>query len=339
MNDIAMSVRQNLNFDVPRVNEAFFKVNLTVAERHLGFRASNFDEPDQFVRVASHADSAPSASSDRLHHYREVVPLGKSLRNRFALFARREDLGSGDTWNSGFRHDPAGDYLAAQIYNDLRRRSDENQACLRALLRKSRIFGKKTVTGVYCFSLAALRRLDDALDIQVIFPGAASDTNRFIGAHYVHRSLVGVFVDGDSLYPQFLGRTHYAYGDLASVGNQQLFEHLQARFRKVYSFESFEDWQSTGLYHREQKDFNERNGAEKGWTPGNGPHNAHAGPLCGWSQKPAWSIGHAGPFGRAARSAPLVCVLPAHEVALEGLDYDIDVPLGPVVIPEQILDA
>jgi hypothetical protein len=97
---------------------------------------------------------------------------------------------------------------------------------LRALLRKSRIFGKKTVTGMYRFSLAALRGLDDALDIQVIFPGAASDTNGFIGAHDVHRSLVGLFVDGDRLYPQFLGRTHYAYGDLAPVGNQQLFEHF-----------------------------------------------------------------------------------------------------------------
>jgi hypothetical protein len=57
------------------------------------------------------------------------------------------------------------------------------------------------------------------------------------------------------------------------------------------------------------------------------------------SKSPILSIGHAGPFGRATRAAPLVRILPAHEIALEGLYYGIDVPFGPVVIPEQFLDA
>ena len=134
--------------------------------------------------------------------------------------------------NSGFRHDPAGYYLAAHIDYDLGGRSDENETGFRALLRKSRVFGKKTVAGVYRFSLAALRRLYDALDIEVVSPGAASDTNGFIGAHDVHRRLVCLFVDGHSLYSKLLGGAHYADGDLAPVCNQQLFEHLLARFRK-----------------------------------------------------------------------------------------------------------
>ena len=42
---------------------------------------------------------------------------------------------------------------------------------------------------------------------------------------------------------------------------------------------------------------------------------------------------------QAACSIPLVRVLPAHQVALEGLYHGVSVPFGPVVVPEQIFDA
>lgn len=156
----------------------------------------------------------------------------KAVAISFSFIARREHLRSGDHGNSCLGHNLACYYLAAHIDYDLGGRSHENETGFSALFRKSRIFGKETVARVYCFSLAALRRLYDALDIEVIAPGAASDANGFIGAHYVHCRLVCLFVDCDSLYSKLFGGAHYANCDLAPVCNQQLFEHFRLAFKK-----------------------------------------------------------------------------------------------------------
>ena len=220
MNDVATPVGKNLNFDVPGVGKAFFQVNFIVAERHFGFRTANLDEFYQLLHVLSDSNSAPSAPCNCLDHYRETVGFGKSRCDLFSFHARRENLCSGDHGNSCFRHDPACHYLAAHINYDLRGRSHKNQTGLRAPLRKSRIFGQETVTGVYRFSPAALRRLYDTLDVEVVAPWAASDANGFIGEHDMHRRLVCLFVDGHSLYSKLLGGAHYADSDLAPVCNE-----------------------------------------------------------------------------------------------------------------------
>ena len=227
-----MPVGQNLNFDVARVGKAFLKVDFIVAECHFCFRTPNVDVLQKFVHVLSVANSTAPTPCNRLHHDGEAVPFGESRRDLFSFIARRKHLRSGDHGNSRSLHDLACYYLAAHIDYDLGRRSDENEARFRALLRKSRIFGKKTVTGVYRIGLAALCRLYNALDIEVIAPGPGSDADGFIGAHDVHGRLVRLFVDGYSLYSKLFGGAHYANGDLASVCNQQLFEHLPARFQK-----------------------------------------------------------------------------------------------------------
>ncbi len=61
------------------------------------------------------------------------------------------------------------------------------------------------------------------------------------------------------------------------------------------------------------------------------------GAISGFRQRSAGRLkGDAHSFDRAVCAVPLVCVLPVHKVALEGLDYGIGVPLGPVGVLKQV---
>ena len=170
----------------------------------------------------------PPPPGHGLDHDGKPVALGKFDGHLLALFARRQHFGSGNRGNTGLGHDPAGDHLAPHVDDHLRRRTDEDQAGIGALLGKIGVFGQESIAGVDGFGPGLVRGLDDPVDAEVVPAGTGTDADRFVRPHDVHGGLIGFLIDRDRLDPQFLGRAHDADGDFASVCNQQLLKHIHS---------------------------------------------------------------------------------------------------------------
>ena len=77
MHDIAVTVAQHLNLDVPRALDVFFGVDLRIAEGCLGLGRSRLNLPID-VRLPAHdAHAAPATACARLDEHWEPVTLGE----------------------------------------------------------------------------------------------------------------------------------------------------------------------------------------------------------------------------------------------------------------------
>ena len=72
MNGLAMAIAQNLDFDMARLFEIFFKIDRIVAERCLGFGPRRFECDGKLMRAAGNFHAAAAAARRRLDENRET---------------------------------------------------------------------------------------------------------------------------------------------------------------------------------------------------------------------------------------------------------------------------
>ena len=134
--------------------------------------------------------------------------------------------------NSGIRHDRFRLRFLAHRPNHRGRWTDEANARRLARLRKLRVLGEKAVPGMNGLRRSVNGRGEQRALIEIALPSRSrSESDRDIGGRNVEGTPVGVGVHGDSAQPQPLRGPHDPAGDLASIGNQQRFEH-QSRPRR-----------------------------------------------------------------------------------------------------------
>jgi hypothetical protein len=78
------------------------------------------------------------------------------------------------------------------------------------------------------FGPRGLCSLNDALNAEVIFAGAGTNTNGFVGPHDVHCSLIRLLINRNGFNTQFLGRAYDPDSNFPSICNQQFLEHTCA---------------------------------------------------------------------------------------------------------------
>ena len=85
MQQIAMMIGENLDFQMPRPRQIFLQENGSVAKRRLGFTLRFLQSRRELRFIVNHAHSAPAAAHGGLHDYRVPDILGNLVRFRGGL--------------------------------------------------------------------------------------------------------------------------------------------------------------------------------------------------------------------------------------------------------------
>ena len=218
-----MPVCQKLNFDMAGLGEILFQIDLVVAERGLGFGAGRLDLAGQFLRRPGDLHAATAAAGRGLDQHR-IADLGGNLRRRFDVADRAV----------GTRHHRYPErprrllrlHLVAHQSDMRRRRPDEGKAVLFDHLREGGVFGQKADPGVNGIGSGDRRGREYGRHVQVALGrGRRPDADRLVGQTHVHRIGIGRRVHGHRMDAHLAACPVDAQGDLAAIGDQNLFEH------------------------------------------------------------------------------------------------------------------
>ena len=223
VDEVAVFVAQDLDFDVLRLHQELFHEDVVVAEGlfRLGFDKIVIDA-DLFHRVAAaHASSA--AAGSRFQNDGETELEGQFLR----LFLALQGLcGTGDRGHAALLRQMFGGELVAHHVKYRGGGADEFDAGSFAGARKVSVLAQKAVTGMDGIRVVLLRDLDDAGNVEIGTERCfvLADQIRFVsgGSETAVKVLLGVYGHGPDL--QVVAGAEDTHGDLAAIGDQYFLE-------------------------------------------------------------------------------------------------------------------
>ena len=167
VDDVAVLVAEDLDFDMARLNHRALQDELFAAEGVACFRAGAGQGDREVLRVFDQSHASPATARRRLDHDRETdlgslreqrgIGLVGALIARHAGHARRQ-------------HQAFGAGLVAHFQDGLRVRADEHQPGVQASLRKAVVLGQEAVAGVYRVGTGAARRRQQRRNVEVALP-------------------------------------------------------------------------------------------------------------------------------------------------------------------------
>jgi hypothetical protein len=222
--DAPGAVGEDLDLDVPRVDDGLLEEEGRVAERRLGLALGRLERLPKPVRAVDATHTAAAAAGDRLDEEGVADPVG-GLGERVQV-GRRVDTAQGGQAGRPGGADRAG-LVAGQVEGG-RRRSDEGDAVSCALLGEQRVLGEEAVARVDRVGAALAGDAHDVLVVEVAAHRVAllADLVRLVGLEAMLGVAVLVGEDRDRLRAELGGGAERADGDLASVGDQDLVEHV-----------------------------------------------------------------------------------------------------------------
>jgi len=222
VDQVAVAVAEQLDFDVTRVDQCLFEDQFVTAEGVLRFGAGGAQLLQQVLGFVHQAHASATAAGAGLDHQRVADAVGLVLQGGVVLGAA---LVAGDARHFGFQHGEFGPALAAHQFDGLDAGADEDQAGVLARAGETGVFREEAVAGVYGVGAGFFGGLKDGRDVEVglLYRGGA-DAHGFVGHLHVQGLGVGVAVDGDGAVAQCLGRALDAAGDFTAVGDQDLVE-------------------------------------------------------------------------------------------------------------------
>src|SRR5579884_239882 len=168
MDQVIVTIAENLNLDVPRIGEVALEIDLRVLEIRLGLTARAIQRLGHILRSLDDAYPASPAAASRLD------------RDRIASSAReRQRLVHGSHRTVGTRHDGDAQLthalscldLVAHDPDCLRRWSDERHARVGDRLPKAGIFSQEAVSRVDRIGARLPRSRDKRFYVQIAFGG------------------------------------------------------------------------------------------------------------------------------------------------------------------------
>ncbi len=215
-------VADDLHLDVTGSREELFDVNPAVAERRLGLGGAARERLGELVLVGHQTHAAAAAAGERLQHDRAAV--AEQFQERARLGQRGAAAGAGQRRDV----EPSGQAqrrgLVAKQRQDLRRRTDEGQPGVGAVLGEGAVLAQEAIAGMHRLAAGLLRDIDDLTDVEIGGRAGPLQRHRRIGALGVQRLGVILGEDGDGGDPHLRGGAGDADGDFATVGDQQLLQ-------------------------------------------------------------------------------------------------------------------
>jgi hypothetical protein len=105
-------------------------------------------------------------------------------------------------------------------------RADEDEAAFLDALGEVGILGQKAVARMDGIRAGDLRRADDHAEVEIAFRRLRrTDTDCLVGELHVLLVAVGLGVDSDRFEAELTAGAQHPQGDLAAIGDQDLFEH------------------------------------------------------------------------------------------------------------------
>ena len=223
MNDAAVFIRENLKFDVVRIDDKLFDVDLGIAEGLVRLEARGMIALHEAPFVTGDAHPAPSAAGDRLDHDGKA-DFSRDLDGFF--FAVHGSIAAWRNRHSGLAGAFTGGILVAHEANCTGGRTDELDVAARTHLREMRVFREEAVARMNCIHVGDLRGADDAIDFEIALrTGSRPDANGLIRQLDVEAFHVGLGIDGDGLDAELFAGPNDPQGDFAAVGDEDFLEH------------------------------------------------------------------------------------------------------------------
>ena len=134
--------------------------------------------------------------------------------------------------NAGRRHQTPRVDLRTHVRDDVRRRTDENQAGVDAGAREPRVLRQESVARMHGVGTRRSGGFEQTCGREVaVAGGGGSDRDRPVGRDDMRRGGVGIRVNRDALDSHLPTGTDDAQGDFAPVRDQQALDHDQRAFR------------------------------------------------------------------------------------------------------------
>src|SRR5437879_5176382 len=217
MQQIAVMVGEDLDFEVARTWQIFFKENGGVAEGGVRLALGFFKKSIKLRGVMYHAHASATAAHRRFHD----DGITDLARNFLRLGCRLEGiLGSWKNGNARRRSQSSSGGLVPKQLKKLGGRTNEGDAGLFAGAGKRGILRKKTITWVDGVDALFFRERDDSRDVQVGFDGAFAgpDLVGFVCFKAMQGQPIFLRVDGHSAQAELVGGAKDTYGDFAAIG-------------------------------------------------------------------------------------------------------------------------
>ena len=220
---VAVAVGEDLDLDVPRVDDGLLDEHRGVAEGALGLPHAGLDRLAQRLGLVDPAHAAAAAAGDRLDEQR-VGQVARRLDERVDVGGGVDRRQGRDAGRLGRRDGPG---LVAGEGEHLGGRADEGDPGVRAGLRELGVLGQEAVAGVDRVRPGAHRGLHDHVRVEVGAHrvAALADLVGLVGLEPVLGAPVLVREDRDGLRAELVGGPERADRDLAPVGDQHLGEH------------------------------------------------------------------------------------------------------------------
>ena len=220
--DISVTVAEDLHLDVLRARYVFFEEHGGIAERAARFALRLVEQRRQILGFLDHAHAAPATSEGRFDDERKpdffrdpqcLAPLGHGI------------LGAGKHGDMELLGERSSGGLVAHGIEETRIRPHESNARLVASPGKPGVLGEEPVAGMDHVHAAFACEGDDALDIEIRTnrPLALADDISLVGLEAVHGVAVLLRVDRDGSHAELGGCAEDADGDFAAVGDEEGF--------------------------------------------------------------------------------------------------------------------
>ncbi|MCY1435811.1 hypothetical protein D9M71_519190 [compost metagenome] len=226
----ALAVPQNLHLDMAGLADETLQIDRIRTECCLRLTLGDGELPAQLVGIVGDANAAPAATGRGLDQQRIAYVFGATQRRLQILrLARRTRY---HRHAGGHRGAPRLG-LVAHAADGLRIRTDEDQPGVCHRFGEGGVFREESVTRVDRVRPAVTRRLQQRFGVQIAAVGAGrADDAYLVGLARGQRVGIRLAARRHGRNTQAARRADDAYGDLATVGNQQFLQHGRALMRR-----------------------------------------------------------------------------------------------------------
>ena len=224
-------VADDLHLDVASPGEEPFDVEPAVAERRLGFGGAARERLGEVRGTHHRPHAAPAAAGQRLEHHRAAVAQGGEEGAGFVQRGPAAGAGQGGDVQPAGQAQRRG--LVAEQGEGRGGGADEGQPGVGAILGEGRVLAEEAVAGMHRVAAALLRQVDNLRHVEVGGGAGPLQRDHGGGAPRVQRVgvVLGVHRDGGDAHLR--GGAGDADGDLATVGDQQLFQRISLGARRT----------------------------------------------------------------------------------------------------------
>ena len=220
---VAVAVRDDLNFDVPRLLDELLRKHPVVAEAGFGLVGRPLEAVPALVVVMHHAHALAAAPGAGLEHdriadlasdlHRVVRPLNDVLKARNGVDARL--LGNA-----------LGGDLVAHAGDGVDAGANEGDAALGQGFGELGVLGEKAVARMHRFRAGRRQGVEQPVDAQIAVSGGRfADPHAFIRRARMKRASVRIGINRDRRDAHPPGGPNDPAGDFPAVGDEDLLEH------------------------------------------------------------------------------------------------------------------